>query len=1117
MKGIRVTELFATIKVNIVAFFSISMFVCLGVALFLGIQWGSQALGKATNEIARQGNLHDIEVSFPYGITDDDISAIKKVDGVDEVETGYTAFATMVSGNTSYVLKFQSMTENIDMPTYVDGRLPEKNNEVALLKFWAEKNGVKLGDTINLKHDAAQGDGMQYLQGDSFVVTAFVDNPAYLFKQSTMLGISNLGSGSIDCVAFVKKDAFKLDSFNGNVPNVYVRCHSLDGFDMFSKEYKDKCKAIADAISEIGEKRAGAQYHKVYDEAKGKVDDAERVIQDGERQLADGRRAIEEGTAAIESGEAQRMLDEAYQTLANGQAKYEAGLETYNTAVSLYNQVQAKFAAVAGTYDILVALYGAIPGYVDRVQDDLNEVRHALDAYNASPDYPSGERWMGVDAAYRKLISDYTGLSTNYNSLGDALSVIGTALGIPAASDTISVPTSLTTPDEIGATLNDIQNSTNTSNGLLSRIASSSITIGDTTISLLDIPGGMNSVNDTLASTKQTLDSSKVQLDAGWAEYYANKELFEQKKRELAEGKKTIDDKTRELEEGKSKLEEGKDLLNMLVEYEWVVIERQDNGGIQCAARVMTMTNNVRWAMASLFILVGLFVCYSAMSRLIHEAIVQIGTKKAMGFRNGETAFLYLMFAAIAVVVGVVISIALSIFLVQGITNPKAARQFAMPQYGPYFNVFDLVLLGAIELALILASTWLAIRNMLKRNAVDLLRGETKASAKEHFYERWAIWKKMSLFSQTVVNNCVNDKRRVFATLIGVVGCTALIVVAVTLSSNVSNSLTKHYKEVHLFDSVAYLTEGSQTAAERVAMKLYDRGVSSSPAFIRQLQVRREDGPKSLVKLVVPTNEETFEKMYHMFTAGGEPVNRDVGGIWISAAYAEHFGAKAGDTLTLTENTGKTHDFKIAGVFEYYLMNQEFVLSKGEYRAAFGEDVEPNVVLARSDGKDIGSLRDTLKDVEGYSNLADDKEMQTYLFNELTGTLDTVVLIYLALSALMAVMVLLNLNVMFVNEKKRELIVLMICGFSTRAAKAYIYRDSIVLTVIGIILGIVVGAIMGSVTIFALEPDTAYWLKGFSPIAAAVGAVGAGVFAAAVLIWALRQIDKFDLTDINRF
>ena len=147
----------------------------------------------------------------------------------------------------------------------------------------------------------------------------------------------------------------------------------------------------------------------------------------------------------------------------------------------------------------------------------------------------------------------------------------------------------------------------------------------------------------------------------------------------------------------------------------------------------------------------------------------------------------------------------------------------------------------------------------------------------------------------------------------------------------------------------------------------------------------------------------------------------------------------------------------------------------------------------------------------------DDKDIQGYSFRVMTNMLDALVLIYLLLAGLMALMVLLNLDVMFVIEKKRELIVLMICGFSTKAAKAYIYRDSIVLTAMGIVLGIVAGTVMGGLTIFALEPDSAYWIKGFSPLAALVGAVGAGVFAAAMLIWSLKQIDKFELTDISRF
>ena len=117
----------------------------------------------------------------------------------------------------------------------------------------------------------------------------------------------------------------------------------------------------------------------------------------------------------------------------------------------------------------------------------------------------------------------------------------------------------------------------------------------------------------------------------------------------------------------------------------------------------------------------------------------------------------------------------------------------------------------------------------------------------------------------------------------------------------------------------------------------------------------------------------------------------------------------------------------------------------------------------------------------------------------------------------MALVVLLNLDIMFVDEKKRELIVLMICGFSTKDAKAYIYRDSLVLTVIGIILGVVFGAMMGNVTVDALEPAYGSFFKGFNWLAAVVGVVGAGTFSIAVLLFALRKIPRFDLTDINRF
>ena len=150
-------------------------------------------------------------------------------------------------------------------------------------------------------------------------------------------------------------------------------------------------------------------------------------------------------------------------------------------------------------------------------------------------------------------------------------------------------------------------------------------------------------------------------------------------------------------------------------------------------------------------------------------------------------------------------------------------------------------------------------------------------------------------------------------------------------------------------------------------------------------------------------------------------------------------------------------------------------------------------------------------------SIDDDKEFQHQNFGEFASVSGAVVAIYLALAALMAVVVLLNLNVMFIDEKKRELIVLMINGFSVKDAKRYISQDTIVLTALGIVLGLVLGAVMGSLTVASIEPSTASFFKGIDPVALLVGAVTSAVLATIMSAIALRRIPAFDLTDINRF
>ncbi len=1166
MKGIRFVELIADIKANFVGFISISTFVCLGVGLFLGIQWSASALRGEALRSMDEGRMHDVTVQFPYGITKENLEELKRIDGVSEVECGYSTFSVMQDGSTGYILKMQSLPQNINKPTSIVGNLPMEPNEIALLEFWANDQNLSVGDTITLKHDATDQndkDGMEYLKSDTYTITALVETPEYFHRKSTSLGVSNLCSGSIDCVGFVTAESFDASKFRDAYPNVYIRCDSMRDISVFSDDYINSIKPIVERIEDLGGKLGTARYKSIRNEAQDKLDDARRKITDGEKALADGKKQLEDGQTQLEEGQqkldageqelldsissgseeqslAQIKLNEAYRQLSDGQAKYDAGMQTYNNAMETYAQLSSSFESMRTEYDVFVSLVGEAQRLVDVVQSKVDILSESYTTYaNESTD----ERWNAVKEAYNELVGDAQLLDSAGSHLFSSSDTLGNALGLPlelnGQDSNVLDPI---TPENAQSIIDAVQSRIGNVRSMIDKINSSSLTINGITIYLLDVPDGIELVHEKLVDAKNELDAAKAELDRGWNDYYAGKSAYDygvaegqaklqSAQRELEDGKQTLKDKTKELEDGKQaiqdknkELEEGKasykdaqDKFDNMVEYHWTVLPRQAIAGIQALTIVSTMLENVKWAMASLFILVGLFVCYSAISRLAHEQIVQIGTKKSLGFHTIEVTSLYLRFSGLAVGLGVVAAGFIAIFFIQAIVGPKAAKQFAIQPYGPDFDLVDLLVMGGIELVLILLSTWIAVRQLLKRDAIDLLRGESTANVNQHFYERWAVWKRMSLFSQTVVNNCVNDKRRVFATLVGVVGCTSLIVTAITLADNISKSFTKHYEEVQTFDAITYLNGESQETSDKVALALYNRGITSAPAYMRKLQVRSDDGTRKIVTLVVPTNEESFEKLFKVTSTSGKKAEIENGGIWLSRQYAEHMGVKSGENITLTEFSGETKTLKVAGAFNYYIFLYEFIMSPNAYREAFGKRPKPNVLLTKLDGADIDRTRNTLSAIDGYNSLADDKTFNYNAFNEMSSIMNTVVLVYLALSAVMALMVLLNLDIMFIEEKKRELIVLMICGFSTKDAKAYIYRDSIVLTILGIILGIALGTFMGDITVTALEPATVFWIKDFNATAAIVGAVGAGTFATAVLLWALRRISRFDLTDINRF
>ena len=1097
MKPTQITELFANIRATFVSFFSILMFVALGVGIFLGINWASPALYNAADGLYDEGAFHHVQVTFPYGLTQDDLDKLAAVKGVTDVEAARLAFADCAMGDHTYTLKLQSFGQRIDKPIMVEGTLPETEDEIALKTATAHAMGLSIGDTITLAsaQPGASGNAAQ-LKATAFKVTALVESPEYSSTQSEAYGVSANGATSVDGLAWLNPSAFDDAAYQDGFTTVNVRSEALESLGTFSAEYKEASTELEGRISELGDELAPARYDALHDNAQAQIDEgeaklaeAEEKIAQGEQAIADGEQQLAEAQSTYEQkrAEAESQLAYAYQLLMSYESQKADGEQLLAQAKELAGEAQQGLAEVDKAKAEAEATYKEARDYKKDLDKQLADGKITQDEYDASLD-KYGASLSAKLEPYAKLVGKPVPVVTHEN-FNQAL-------------------------DDARAALDDFENV--------------SITINGETVTVREAREMVAQLVAAIDDAQKMFDEKVAQLNDGWNKYYAGQQELAEKiasyEEQTAAGREKIESVRQQVEEGKQQvaekkpeLESAKEKLAQMKQYSWTVAGRDYNGGVVEASTFGNVTTQLAWSMAALFVIVGLLVSYSAVSRIVHEQITQIGTKKALGLRGREITTSFLAYSALAVVAGAIVGAITGVFVVESIINKTLGGRFLMGPYAPYFDIASTLAVTTAELALVLGATWLACHAILREHAVELLKGEKPPEAKTRFYEKWASWGKLPLLTQTIVNNCMNDKRRVFSTIVGVAGCTALIVTAITLNDDVLASYDAHYEDVYGFDAIAYVDPSVEGSIDAVDAALQDQGATTARVRIQRFSATRPDGSLALMRAVIPADDNTFAALYRVDAVSGDNFDPAGDGAWVSQAYETHVGARVGDALDLGSSDGTTHQVPIAGFQRFYLTYNELVMGRGYYEQAFDTELVPNAILVDTGDSDFESLVAATSEVDGFSDMVNDKQHQKRNFTAFSNVSRTVVLIYLALATLMAIVVLLNLNVMFIEEKKRELIVLMINGFSVKDAKRYIYNDTIVLTFIGIVLGLILGSAMGSITVMAIEPATATFLKGIAWRAILVGTVVTIVLATVMSLIALRRIPAFKLTDINKF
>ena len=652
-----------------------------------------------------------------------------------------------------------------------------------------------------------------------------------------------------------------------------------------------------------------------------------------------------------------------------------------------------------------------------------------------------------------------------------------------------------------------------------------------------------------LADAKAQLDAGKAELDAGWAAfneqgaaYYDGLRQLEDGKRQLDEGWATLTDRQLELddakqqiadayaqladaraelddaratiEENRQKLADGEieyadakadaeqELADARAELEdaqadldaiempsWYVWDRDNNVSYNSFAGNVTKVEALAGVFPLFFFLVAALVVSTTMTRMIEEERLQIGTMKALGYANGAIMRKYVLYAMTAAVLGALFGLAFGFTVFPSVIWYAYAMMYYVPAFHPVWRWGYALFAGGSLILCTLAVTIATCRSSLKESPADLMRPRAPKAGKRILLERIRpLWRRLSFTYKVTCRNLFRYKRRFWMTVIGVAGCTALLVTGFGISDSINGIMVKQYTDVSQYDLMTAVTDVADTQSGPVYDYLFaggsDGAVTSSLATMTAAATQElPDGSTAEVYLMVPQDAAALNDYIDMHErTSRQPTPLGETGVVLTEKLAELLDVKAGDTVTLVNGDGAEGSFTVSGVCENYVSNYVY-MSAATYADAFGQEPEWNNILSQL-SDDSQQARDAISTellaMDEVASLTFTEDMMTQVLNML-NSINAVVVMIVVCAAVLALVVLYNLTNINVAERVKEIATIKVLGFYDREVSAYVMRETVALTVIGALFGLAGGIALHRFVIYTVEVDAVMFGRTIDP------------------------------------
>ena len=560
------------------------------------------------------------------------------------------------------------------------------------------------------------------------------------------------------------------------------------------------------------------------------------------------------------------------------------------------------------------------------------------------------------------------------------------------------------------------------------------------------------------------------------------------------------------IENGKQ-LEESKKAIETLEPETWVVSIRNDIGDVRSIDIIVEGLYGLGYSMALIFVFVSVIVCYSAISRMINEQRARIGMQKALGFSTKEIMRHYMSYSILCGLCGVLEGWVASALTVQTLSLMIYKDVFLLGNIPHSFDWKQAVVISLFFMIVFMMASYFACKKEIALPATELLRGEVPEREKPFAFEKMKAYQKLKLYSRTMIKNVLGDKPRMFTTIIGVAGCMVLLVISFTMLITMNESTKVQFEKYFLYEN-RLVVDGDKADFEEFEEVLEKENIEYIRVQDKLKLYRMENGNWQGAHMVVVSDPGKIKD----FMVLEDPGTRKVleipkDGMLVSLKCAQNHNLKDGSILEIMGNDGYVRTITFQGAIEHYLGYNLFVVSDSYYKEVMGEEADQCVFLLKGN---VDGLYDKVKHMEGFLSIRDNSEYQG-----MGNSLVMVVMICFVFAAIMAVLVMLNQNVMHISRKAKELSVMRINGFTIKETENFVSRDNVMLTALGIILGWIVGAGFGYVVTLVLEVASTHYIRTPSIRACLTSGMIGAVFAYIMNRVALRRIKRLNLTDVN--